>query len=68
MKKMISAAKLLAAAAAISMLAAFPALAMTARIAFTDPSAEVGKELKGFLYMLLLLGLCWSMMHPRWSS
>ena len=45
MKKMISAAKLLAAAAAISMLAAFPALAMTARIAFTDPSAEVGKEL-----------------------
>ena len=45
MKKMIGAAKVLAAAAAVSMLSAFPALAMTARIAFTDPSAEVGKEL-----------------------
>ncbi len=45
MNKMIGAAKVLAAAAAVSMLSAFPALAMTARIAFTDPSAEVGKEL-----------------------
>ena len=45
MNKMIGAAKLLAAAAAVSMLSAFPALAMTGRIAFTDPSAEVGKEL-----------------------
>ncbi|MBQ7536032.1 MAG: hypothetical protein IJT43_10525 [Stomatobaculum sp.] len=44
MKKMIGAAKMIAAAAAVSMLAAFPAFAMTARIAFTDPSAEVGKE------------------------
>ena len=45
MNKMISAAKVLAAAAAVSVLSAVPALAMTARIAFTDPSAEVGKEL-----------------------
>lgn len=45
MNKMIGAAKVLAAAAAVSVLSAVPALAMTARIAFTDPSAEVGKEL-----------------------
>ena len=45
MKKFTGAAKTAAAALAACALLAFPSFAMTGRIAFTDPSAEVGKEL-----------------------